>query len=171
MGITVREIRAEEYERLGDVTVAAYRQLSDDDVDRFPEEYAAYFEELRDIGRRAAFCPVLVAVDDAGCVLGGVTYVPGPGTPLSEAEHDGEAGFRMLAVAPDAQGHGAGRALVEACVNRARAEGRRGVVLLTRPFMDRAQSLYERLGFHRAPERDWEPMPGFHLLGYRLDLS
>jgi ribosomal protein S18 acetylase RimI-like enzyme len=167
----IREVRPDEYEALGALTVAAYRLLEDPDRHRFPDEYAAYFAELADVNRRAAVCPVLVAVGDGGRVLGGVTYVPGPGTPLSESERENEAGFRMLAVSPEAQGRGVGRALVRACIARARSDDRRRMVLLTRPFMHRAHELYERLGFRRAPERDWEAMPGFHLLGYELDLD
>ena len=31
-----------------------------------------------------------------------------------------------------------------------------------------AHRVYERLGFVRAPERDWEPVPGVHLIAYHL---
>jgi hypothetical protein len=37
--------------------------------------------------------------------------------------------------------------------------------------MDRmtpAHRLYERLGFTRAPEDDWSPVPGVQLLAYRV---
>ena len=37
--------------------------------------------------------------------------------------------------------------------------------------MRAAHRVYERLGFVRAPERDWQPMPGIDLLVYRLDLT
>ena len=126
MTIEVRPVRPDEYAALGDLTVAAYLAVGEtDDHD--------YLEHIRDVATRAAVCPVLVAVDDQGRVLGGVTYVPGPGTPYSELEQDGEAGIRMLAVDPDVQGRGVGRRLVEACLERARADGRRGMVLRDPP--------------------------------------
>ncbi len=31
--------------------------------------------------------------------------------------------------------------------------------------------MYERLGFRRAPGRDWNPTDEFRLLGYELDLA
>ena len=34
-----------------------------------------------------------------------------------------------------------------------------------------AHRLYERLGFGRCPERDWEPLPGVELLAFRLELA
>ena len=115
---------------------------------------------------RAAAVPVLVAVDDDGRVLGGVAYVPGPDTALSEGEHEGEAGIRMLAVDPAVGGRGIGRALTVACIDRAQAEGRLGMSLYTLPTMGVAHRLYESLGFRRDPERDWEYMPGEFLWSY-----
>jgi predicted N-acetyltransferase YhbS len=100
-----------------------------------------------------------------------VTYVPGPGTRYSESEAPDEAGIRMLAVDPRLQGRGIGRLLVEACLARAKAAGRRRLVLLTRPSMVAARRLYARLGFRRAPARDWEFLPGEWLLGYEIDLD
>ncbi len=165
--VVVRPVRPEEYEALGELTVAAYRALADDE----PALDADYLTELRDVARRAAEVPVLVAVDARGRVLGGVTYVPGPGTPYSESEAPDEAGIRMLAVDPALQGRGIGRRLVEACLERAKAAGRRRLVLLTRPSMTAAQRLYARLGFRRAPARDWEFAPGEWLLGYEIDVG
>jgi ribosomal protein S18 acetylase RimI-like enzyme len=104
-----------------------------------------------------------------GQVLGGVAYVPGPG-PLSEMVGDDEAGIRMLAVAPEAQGRGVGRALAEACIERARAAGRRRIVLLTMPSMTVAQRLYLSLGFARDSANDWEYEPGHVLWGFALEL-
>ena len=163
MTIRIREIRPEEYEALGDLTVAAYLAVG-------AGAYPGYLAYIRDIAARAAACPTLVAVDD-GRVIGGVTYVPGPGTPYSEAETAEDAGIRMLAVDPAAQNRGAGRALVEACTTRAREEGKKRIVLLTTEPMVAAQHLYERLGFRRAPELDWRPEPDVALLGFALDLT
>lgn len=152
--VTIREALPEEFVAIADLTEAAYRAVGDDVLDE-------YVGELRDVASRAAGCPVFVAIDTVtGDVLGTVTYVPGPGNPFAEAERDDEAGFRMLAVATAAQGRGVGRALVDAVIRRARADGRRGIAMFTRPSMAAAQRLYEGLGFTRDPARDWEFEPG-----------
>jgi ribosomal protein S18 acetylase RimI-like enzyme len=166
MGVTVREARPEEYDAIAEVTVAAYA--------RFPEtgEDPEYLAEQRDVAGRALLCPIYVAIDDeTGDVLGGATYVPSHDNKWAEAEREGEAGIRLLAVAPRAQGRGIGTALTNALVGRAQDEGKRGITLLTLPAMTAAQRMYERLGFQRDPERDWEPVPGLLLIGYAKRLS
>ncbi len=37
--------------------------------------------------------------------------------------------------------------------------------------MTAARRIYERIGFVRDPERDWQPVPDIQLLGYVLPLS
>jgi ribosomal protein S18 acetylase RimI-like enzyme len=106
-----------------------------------------------------------------GEVLGCVTFVPDATSPWAELLEDGEAGIRMLAVLPTAQRGGTGRALVDACVDRARQAGRSALLLHTTPWMAAAHRLYERVGFERLPERDWTPVPEVPLLAYRLLLS
>jgi GNAT superfamily N-acetyltransferase len=166
MTALVREAVPAEYDAIGDLTVAAYST--------FPEtgDDSGYVAELRDVAGRARSCPIYVAVDPAtGQVIGGATYVPGPSNPMSELEREGEAGVRMLAVAPEAQGKGAGTALVQALVARARADGRRGMALYTLAAMAAAHRLYERYGFRRDPARDWQVEPGLLLLAYSVDFA
>ncbi len=56
-----------------------------------------------------------------------------------------------LTVAPDAQGLGLGRRLVETCLAFAGQRRARRLVLLSSSKLDTALHLYERLGFRRAP--------------------
>ena len=128
-----------------------------------------YADELSAVARRAAGAEVLVAVTDH--VLGSVTFVPDASSPWAELLEDDEAGIRMLAVLPAAQGRGVGRLLLDACVDRARALGRRAIMLHTTPWMTTAQRMYERAGFVRFEERDWLPVPEVPLLAYRLELA
>jgi ribosomal protein S18 acetylase RimI-like enzyme len=156
----VREAAADEYEALGRLTVEAYRRAGETDE--------TYYPELLDVAARARLVPVLAAVEEgSGRLLGTTTFVPGPG-PYHEGDFGDTASMRMLAVAPDAQGRGVGRALVLECVARARASGR-ALALYTRPFMHAAHHIYESLGFQRVVELDWEFEPGEWLWAYRLD--
>lgn len=161
--VTVREVQPEEHEALGALTVAAYRRLLGDGLD--PE----YASELADVAGRAAQADVLVAVDPDARVLGGLTYIPGPG-PMAWFDGPDEAGMRMLAVAPEAQGQGVGAALVAACIDRARAAGKSRLLLHTTAPMLVAHRLYERAGFRRQRARDRTMEGGLVLLAYAIDL-
>jgi Acetyltransferases len=161
----IRPIRPDEYETLGELTVAAYHSIPAE----MPHQ-AIYDLQLRDVAGRARKSCVVVAVSPAGELLGGVTYVSGADDPYSEELRDGEAGIRMLAVDPARQGRGIGRALTEWCVERARAAGRVRLVLHTGEFMPAAVHLYERMGFERLPELDFSPAPGIALIAYSYDL-
>lgn len=159
--------RPEEYERLGALTAEVYAGSVSD----------GYLEQLRDVAGRAEWSVVIVAVDDGDEVLGGVAYVPisrpdgDAAVTTQEADDTGEAGIRMLAVAPEARGRGAGTALVQECIARARQGGRLRIGLHTTPLMTAAQRLYERLGFARALDRDYVVGADVRLLGYVLELD
>lgn len=162
----IRLAMPEEYERLGKLTVAAYTTVDHRTVETDDD----YDKELADVARRAADADVLVAVDDDGEVLGGVTYVPGPDSSSAEFTAADTAGIRMLAVAESAQGRGVGDALVRACIARATEAGKRHIALHSTDRMTTAHRLYQRLGFVRDEPADWTIFPGFTLLAFRLDL-
>ncbi len=163
-GIAVRPAVADEFAALGELTVAAYRAVPGGSTS------AGYEETLLDVAARARDAEVLVAVAADGALLGGVTYVPGPGA-YAEFSGADEAGIRMLAVSPGAQRGGVGRRLVLGCIERAQAAGRARIVLHTTAAMTAAQSLYGALGFVRTPARDAHPSPRTHLLAYVLELE
>jgi ribosomal protein S18 acetylase RimI-like enzyme len=161
--IRVRVVRDDvEADAAGEIVADAY----------FSDGFAQgdYRPRLLDGRARARDATLLVAVDDQDRIVGTVTYVV-PGQPYAEVSRPGEAEFRMLGVAPAGQRRGVGAALVQACIDRARAEGKQALVLCTDTKMQAAQRLYERMGFVRVPERDWVPNPIVHLLGYQLPLA
>jgi len=79
--------------------------------------------------------------------------------------------LRLLAVAPEARGSGAGRALVDACVARARAMGAGALGLHTSESMTAARRLYAAMGFVREPAYDFRPGGAELVEAYRLDLG
>jgi ribosomal protein S18 acetylase RimI-like enzyme len=161
--VEVREVRPGEYQDAGVVVVAAYRALPGAHMSN------GYAAELADVARRAAEAEVLVAVE--GRLLGCVTFVPDASSPWAELLADNESAIRMLAVDPTAQGRGVGRALLDACLERARRLGRDALFLHSTPWMQAAHHLYERAGFVRVPDRDWLPAPDVPLLAFRCELG
>ena len=162
--MTIRPVTPAEHEALGEITVAAYGTIEGHTVS---EHYGAL---LRDVAARVANAEVLVAVDDDGALLGGVTYVGDAASSLAEFDGADESGMRMLAVDPTRQGGGVGRALVEACIGCARRDGKHALILYTTAAMTAAHHLYERFGFQRRPGRDMIVESGLELRSYVLDL-
>ena len=78
---------------------------------------------------------------------------------------------RLLAVAPSARGRGVGRRLMDECVRRARASGTTALTLHTTDMMRVAMQLYERMGFVRATNLDFEVATGVVVKAYWLDLT
>jgi GNAT superfamily N-acetyltransferase len=146
--------------------VAAYVEFTPPNP---PPMWRAYEAEIRDVRSRLDQATLIVA-EDAGRLVGAVTYYP-------DATKEGHvpwpaswANFRLLAVHPGARGRGIGRLLTEECIARSRAAGRAAVGLHTTALMKVARAMYERMGFVRVPDLDFFPNPAFHVMAYRLTL-
>jgi ribosomal protein S18 acetylase RimI-like enzyme len=167
-GVEIRQATPADFAEAARITLDAYVELFGD------EGISDYRSELVDVAGRADAGTVLVAERSDGKLVGSVTYVPGPETALSEFDDADACGIRMLAVDPAWQGHGAGRMLAEACLELGRSDRRRRVVLHSTEAMQVARSMYERMGFGRAPARDVHLVLDtgpFVLLAYELDLG
>ncbi len=157
----VRDARAGELAGIGELRVAAYR------AGGLLLANPGYAEVLRGLGISGTG-EVLVA-EENGRIVG--TVMLEPFYRFSEiARSPGEAEVRALAVAPQEQHRGAGRALVSAVIERATVRGVHRLLLTTQPAMTAAQHLYRLAGFTRLPELDWNPAPGLSLLTFGLML-
>ncbi len=171
-----------EADAVGTLTVAgydadAYLTLADGSYD---QQYADW---LADGATRSRDGVLLVAVPseaargpapppgDHDILLGTVTWCP-PGSPFRElSTRDDQGEIRTLSVAPEARGRGVGSALVDWCIDEARASGLAEILLSTLPEMTPAHRLYESRGFVRRPELDWSPFPDVLLWGFSLALA
>jgi GNAT superfamily N-acetyltransferase len=79
------------------------------------------------------------------------------------------AAFRLLAVNPKTRGKGLGKLLIDACFRQARAEGFESLIIHSTKFMMVAWKMYERIGFVRFPEIDFEKS-GVQVFGFRYAL-
>jgi ribosomal protein S18 acetylase RimI-like enzyme len=161
MGLTVREAISDDHGAVARLTIDVYVG-----EDFSPPEAAA---SLGNISHRSKQGQVLVAVNEDGKIVGALSLLL-DGGPLAQISKDDEAEIRMLAVDPSERRAGAGRALTEECIARARSAGKRRIVLSTQPTMLGAQRLYEGLGFRREPARDWARKNGRPMLAYGLDV-
>jgi GNAT superfamily N-acetyltransferase len=158
----VRLARADELDAAGRAVRAAYEEDG--------HAHGGYLGTLADARDRSLDAEVAVAVTPDGEIIGSVTLAL-PGSRWAERSTPGEAEFRMLGVLPAARGLGAGGALVDWCVGRARELGCHRLILSTLPQMAPAHRLYTARGFVRSPDLDWVPVDGVLLLGYVLGLA
>jgi ribosomal protein S18 acetylase RimI-like enzyme len=164
--VTVRDAGPDELDAVAATMAAAYAEY----IPPSPTgPWLEYQEEVRDVRRRLGESTLIVAAEQAD-ILGAVTYYPDG----SKGEHTGWpagwAAFRLLGVRPDARGRGVGRLLTAECIRRARASGCPAIGLHTTELMAVARAMYERIGFERVPAHDFQPIPGVHVMAYRLDL-
>jgi ribosomal protein S18 acetylase RimI-like enzyme len=161
---SIRLAAADDLGAAGEVLVAAYRYGGFLD-----DSHQAYAATLADTPRRSREAELYVALVD-GAVVGTVTFCP-EGSSWREIGRPREGEFRMLGVSPAAAGAGVGSALVQRCLDRSGELGYERLVISSLPSMSSAHRLYERIGFQRAPERDWSPAQGVVLHAYLLDLA
>jgi ribosomal protein S18 acetylase RimI-like enzyme len=77
----------------------------------------------------------------------------------------------LLAVLPEFRKEGVGARLITACENQIAAFGQDVITLHTTTIMKTAAAMYQRRGYDRYPEIDFEPVPGFVVYGYRKQLA
>lgn len=159
------------------------RRLSDDDdagragrivqqayfaLDGYPRDPGGYDDTLAAVAERAKDADVMIAVL-GGEIVACLTYVADHVNPHAEHGDSEAASFRYFGVDPAAQSRGVGEAMVQWCIDAARAAGRRRLRIHTLTMMNGAQRLYERMGFVRDVDHDedWDGIVG---LAYRFDL-
>lgn len=65
--------------------------------------------------------------------------------------------IRLLAVDPHVRGKGVATALITECIKRSKEKGHDSIGLHTADFMKDAIKLYDKMGFTRLPQYDFEP--------------
>lgn len=162
----IREVRPEDHAEAGRVTALAYSEFATPGDEGWKE----YLGMIADVAGRADRTVVLVAMN-GDRVVGSATIE----MDATIGDDDDElppdvACLRMLGVDPSARSRGAGRALVQAAIDRCRAAGKKELMLRTTPPMEVAAALYRSMGFERDPDRDMEAEGYFTLSAYRLEL-
>lgn len=169
--LAIRDLAPSEAGPLGRLLVRAYSELEGFPA---PDEQPAYYAMLANVesllGKPAT--RILVALAGGSELAGGVAYfgdMAHYGSGGAAPRLRGASGIRFLGVDPSVRSRGVGKALTRACIDLARAQGQREVVLHTTRAMGIAWKMYERLGFARSAELDFQQQ-GLQVFGFRLDL-
>ncbi|HEU5014987.1 MAG TPA: GNAT family N-acetyltransferase [Roseiflexaceae bacterium] len=166
--LLIRDARLDERAAISDLTWAAYEQYTQIMT---PTAWAGLRDAIRSALATEEPAERIVA-EQHGEIVGSVMLFP------AETQSYGDGGavtsvpeLRMLAVAPSAREQGVGRALAAECVRRARQAGATALGLHTSASLHAAIRLYERMGFARVPEDDFQPEGAELVMAYRLPLA
>lgn len=168
MGIYIKEANLLECETYTKLVEQVYLEICEIKIYSLKEEYVT---TIRNIEKylQDKNCKIFVAISDDGIVVGGALYISDlslyelPIKPTIDC-----SAIRFLVVDPRFRGLGIGEKLTKCCVESARQSKRRTIILHTTKSMSSAVLLYEKLGFSRNYELDFES-GNICVLGYRLD--
>lgn len=163
--LILRDANASDKDAIETITVAAYVQYAE----RMGPLWQVYLQDIQETLAEPEPAEQIVA-EQGGKVVGTVLLYPA-GEAFEGTADQAAPEVRLLAVPPEARGLGVGKALMEECLRRARASGVKAVTLHTNEIMAVAMAMYERMGFQRAPELDFNPTPEIVIKGYRYDLE
>ncbi|MCL9804291.1 GNAT family N-acetyltransferase [Flavobacterium amniphilum] len=157
MGFIIRNVKPEEFQKLGQLLVDVYSQLEGFPK---PEEQPAYYNLLLNVGDftqkdKTELIGAFNEIDEllAGVVfLGDMQYYGSGGTATSEKN---SAGFRLLAVRDSARGLGLGKLLTLKCIEKAKEMNLDQVIIHTTMAMKPAWGMYEKIGFKRSEDLDF----------------
>lgn len=152
------------------IDIAPFEDSDLEDVRRLFAEYAASLDVdlgFQQFDRELAELPGAY-VPPRGALLVARSEGTAIGCVAVRALDDAACELKRLYVRPDGRGTGTGRLLTEAALHEARRLGYRRMRLDTLPGMERAQALYERLGFRDVTPYTDNPIAGTRFL--ELDL-
>src|SRR5829696_5554053 len=164
----VRPSRPADRGAIARLTLGAYREYA---TIMAPDAWRALDQAIRSSLADDTNVTRIVAELDARIVGSAALYAPDSAAYGSLASLTPWPEVRLVAVDPAVRGRGIAYALVEECIVRARASGATALGLHTSRSMRAAKQLYERMGFVRDPEHDFQP-PGAELVeGYLVRLD
>lgn len=153
----IREASKNEFPKIGTLMVNVYSKL-----EGFPgpKESPEYYDKLKHVGNltKDPKVKLLVAADSNGSLGGAVVYFGDMafyGSAGTATQEKNAAGFRLLAVDPITRGKGIGKLLTNACIELAKEEHQKQIVIHSTKAMQIAWSMYEKLGFERSEDLDF----------------
>lgn len=161
--LVIREALSSERPAVADLTESAYSQYAGGYE---PAHWLDYQKSTRQILLHEEGGLRLIALHNdklAGAVLWCPPYERMMGGTLVKNNFPE---MRLLAVDPQFRNLGVGDQLIKACEARSKHEGFDRMTLHTTVVMETAKAMYERRGYTRYTDIDFEPFAGFVVLGY-----
>jgi GNAT superfamily N-acetyltransferase len=167
--LKIREAKQDEFQAIGQLMVDVYSSL-----EGFPtqEEMPDYYDMLTNVGSltEKTGTKLLIALSENDELCGAVVYFSNMQQYASggdEIDILHASGIRLLAVNQKARGQGVGKSLTHACIQIAKDKKHTQVILHSTKVMQVAWAMYEKIGFERFEDIDFE-LHGFSIFGFRM---
>lgn len=161
--ISIREACKDEWTTVADVTQASYAEYG---ATADPEFWRMYEANTRQTLLNDPDIVRLVLTED-GTIIASAIYCPPYEKKLGGATIKNPfPEMRLLSVLSAHRNKKLGDLLIQECEKRARESGAQAITLHTTKLMTVAKAMYERRGYARFDEIDFEPVNGFIVWGY-----
>lgn len=167
LDLIIEELAPYDKEKAVDVLVSSYEQYQNSYSN--VQDYYDYMEYIRASLDNPLIAKVLIA--KIGHEIVGTLQIFSNGTDAYEDLNIpiNAPVVRLLGVHPKIRGRGIARKLLEASINYAKVQGANSLYLHTSEKMQDAIRLYERFGFVRSLEYDYDILD-FTVMCYKYDL-
>jgi GNAT superfamily N-acetyltransferase len=166
--LIMRDARPDELDMVRELTLAAYAEYA---MIMRPSAWEG-LQQAIDAGLNTLEAAECIVAEQHGELIGSVLLFPGNlDTYGSALDRAGWPEVRLLAVVPAARGSGVGTALLGECMRRAEQGGATALGLHTSASIRAGIRMYERMGFARAPEYDFQPDGAELVMAYVLPLA
>lgn len=170
--LIIRNVRPTEFGTIGKLMVDVYSGLEGFPS---PEEQPKYYDALANIGRftEQPHTQLIIATNSSSEILGAVLYFSDLnyyGASALKMNYPNSSAFRLLAVSRKARGLGIGKKLIHECINKAKKENHKQLVIHSTESMVTARRIYSKLGFKRFTEIDFI-QDGLEVYGFKLNLD
>ncbi|MEO9869418.1 GNAT family N-acetyltransferase [Ekhidna sp.] len=167
MRIQIIEAQPKDFFEIGQLMIDVYSNLEGFAT---PKQQPEYYEMLANIGDFVQKESVkLLLAKDKEKILGTVVYIADMedyGSGGIATKETNASGFRLLTVSRPARGLGIGRKLTNACIEMAKSANVGQVIIHTTESMKVAWGMYEKMGFKRSVDLDFE-QNGLTVYGFR----
>ncbi|MBX9691351.1 MAG: GNAT family N-acetyltransferase [Cyanobacteria bacterium] len=168
MTFKIQEASASDWVAIADLTQIANQQYA---AEADPSFWGPYERTTREMLLGEKNIVRLVARDDDG-IVGSVIYCPPYEREIAgQIVRNPYPEMRLLSVSPQHRGKGLATKLIEVCEQRANKEKVNAITLHTTRLMEIAKAMYEKRGYTRFPQIDFEPSSGFVVWGYIKQLQ
>jgi ribosomal protein S18 acetylase RimI-like enzyme len=161
--LSIRQALPAEWSEVANVTQIANGQYAADADEEWWRNYETNTRTL--ITTEPTLLRIVALKDDK--IVGSVVYTPPYERQMGDKiVRNPFPEMRLLSVLPESRNEGIANALINACETESRKQRADAITLHTTSLMSVAKAMYERRGYVRYPEIDFEPVAGFIVFGY-----